>query len=150
VLSRDETRAEGRYGHGHGLMGMLPHADSPSLSLPPSHTLLQAPPRRALVHRAHVVLFSHPHAATTIAPLCSTIALSCDSHAPIAHAPTLFTTPYHIHYTTLVAGRPYRLLPIRATSPIAIRQITTPQHNLLDNLLEATIAIASFVRRLFS
>jgi hypothetical protein len=85
-------------------MGMLPHADSLLLSLPPSHTLLQPPPRRTLVHRAHVVLFSHPRAATTIAPLCSTIALLCDSHAPIAHAPTLFTY-HHIISTILHSSR---------------------------------------------
>jgi hypothetical protein len=105
VLSRDETRA-----------GMDMHADSLSLSLSPSllpsHTLLQAPPRRAVVHRAHVVLFSHQQAATTIAPLCSNLALSCDSRYSAARAYRIHTrlrslSPY-IHYTTphLVAGRP--------------------------------------------
>ena len=82
-------------------MGRLPHADSGvshSLPVPPSHTLLQPPPRRLLVHRAHVVLFIHQAAATTIATLQHNIALSCNSYSARVYRMRAYALYHHIHY----------------------------------------------------
>lgn len=137
----------GRAGMG---MGRLPHADScvfHSLPVPPSHTLLQPPPRRLLVHRAHVVLFSHSVAATTIAPLCSNIALSCDPHSARAYRTRAYALYHHIHSTYTTPRRGPTISLIAHTRYFAYRN--PPDHYSQHNLLEATIATASFVRRLF-
>lgn len=130
-------------------MGRLPHADSGvshSLPVPPSHTLLQPPPRRLLVHRTHVVLFSHSVAATTIAPLCTSIALSCDSTAR-AYRTRAYALYHHLHYTYTTPRRGPTISLIAHTRYFAYRN--PPDHYSQHNLLEATIATASFVRRLF-
>ena len=131
-------------------MGRLPHADSGvshSLPVPPSHTLLQPPPRRLLVHRAHVVLFSYYVAATTIAPLCSNIALSCDPHSARAYRTRAYALYHHIHSTYTTPRRGPTISLIAHTRYFAYRN--PPDHYSQHNLLEATIATASFVRRLF-
>jgi len=80
------------------------------VSVPPSspHTYLfcNRAPRRALVHRAHVVLFTHQAAATSIIVVQLSLRRA---RLLIACAPTLNTaiSTTRLH---LVAGRPYRLL----------------------------------------
>jgi hypothetical protein len=65
--------------------------------------------------------------------------------ARLSHARLRSLPPYPLlDYCTPRRGPTISLIAIRAISPIAIRHLTAPQHNL-----ETTIATASFVRRLF-
>ena len=133
-------------------MGRLPHADSGvshSLPVPPSHTLLQPPPRRLLVHRAHVVLFSYYVAATTIAPLCSNIALSCDPHSARAYRTRAYALYHHIHSTYTTPRRGPTISFIVQYALFRLSQVRYPPDLLSYLELEATIATASFIRRLF-
>jgi hypothetical protein len=138
----------GRAGMG---MGRLPHADSGvshSLPVPPSHTLLQPPPRRLLVHRAHVVLFSYYVAATTIAPLCSNIALSCDPHSARAYRTRAYAL--YLHYTSSradhIAYCPYALFRLSQSARSLLPTQPTRGHNR-DRFLCSSVVLLPILGR---
>jgi hypothetical protein len=80
-------------------MGSLTLSLTLTVSVPPSpHAFCNRAPRRALVHRAHVVLFNHQAAATTIATLQHNIALSCNSYSARVYRMRAYALYHHIHY----------------------------------------------------